>query len=75
MRWVISLSRVLESEIFKTDEVKELEVAGIFYAIGHTPNTQPFKGQIDLDETGYIKVKPGTQETNIEGRICRWRRA
>jgi thioredoxin reductase (NADPH) len=51
----------------KTDEVKELEVAGIFYAIGHTPNTQPFKGQIDLDNTGYIKVKPGTQETNIEG--------
>lgn len=51
----------------KTDEVKELEVAGIFYAIGHTPNTQPFKDQINLDETGYIKVKPGTQETNVEG--------
>ena len=51
----------------KTNEVKELEVAGIFYAIGHVPNTQPFKGQIDLDETGYIKVKLGTQETSIEG--------
>jgi thioredoxin reductase (NADPH) len=51
----------------KTNEVKELEVAGIFYAIGHVPNTQPFKGQIDLDETGYIKVKPGTQETSVEG--------
>lgn len=51
----------------KTDEEKVVEVAGIFYAIGHTPNTQPFVGQIDLDETGYIKVKPGTQETNIEG--------
>jgi thioredoxin reductase (NADPH) len=51
----------------KTNEVKELAVAGIFYAIGHTPNTQPFKGQIDLDETGYIKVKLGTQETNVEG--------
>ncbi|GJL78078.1 MAG: thioredoxin reductase [Nitrospinaceae bacterium] len=51
----------------KTDETKELEVAGIFYAIGHVPNTSIFKGQIDLDETGYIKLKPGTQETSIEG--------
>ncbi|CAI2718456.1 thioredoxin-disulfide reductase [Nitrospina watsonii] len=51
----------------KTNEAHDLEVAGIFYAIGHTPNTQPFVGQIDLDETGYIKIKPGTQETNIEG--------
>ena len=51
----------------KTDEVKELEVAGIFYAIGHTPNTQPFKGQLDMDGTGYLIIKPGTQETNVEG--------
>ncbi|MFQ5444184.1 MAG: thioredoxin-disulfide reductase [Nitrospinales bacterium] len=51
----------------KTQEVKEIPVAGIFYAIGHTPNTEVFKGQIDLDDKGYIIVKPGTQETNIEG--------
>jgi thioredoxin reductase (NADPH) len=51
----------------KTNEEKEIPLAGIFYAIGHTPNTSVFKGQIDLDETGYIKVKSGTQETNIEG--------
>ena len=51
----------------KTNEVKELEVAGIFYAIGHTPNTSVFEGQIDLDEKGYITLKPGTQETNVEG--------
>jgi thioredoxin reductase (NADPH) len=51
----------------KSKEVKDIPVAGIFYAIGHTPNTQMFKGQLDLDETGYIKVKAGTQETNIEG--------
>ncbi|QPJ65682.1 MAG: thioredoxin-disulfide reductase [Candidatus Nitrohelix vancouverensis] len=51
----------------KTDEVKEIDLAGVFYAIGHTPNTSIFKDQINLDETGYIKVKPGTQETNIEG--------
>ena len=51
----------------KSKEVKDIPVAGIFYAIGHTPNTQMFKGQLDLDEIGYIKVKAGTQETNIEG--------
>jgi thioredoxin reductase (NADPH) len=51
----------------KSKEVKDIPVAGIFYAIGHTPNTQMFEGQLDLDETGYIKVKAGTQETNIEG--------
>lgn len=51
----------------KTNEVKEIEVAGIFYAIGHTPNTGIFKGQIDLEDNGYIKIKPGTQETSVEG--------
>ena len=51
----------------KTNAVKELEVAGIFYAIGHTPNTSVFKGQINLDDKGYITLKPGTQETSVEG--------
>ncbi len=51
----------------KTHEVREMEVAGLFYAIGHTPNTSIFNGQLDLDDAGYIKLKLGTQETNIEG--------
>ena len=51
----------------KTEEVRQVEVAGIFYAIGHTPNTSIFNGQLDLDDAGYIKLKLGTQETNIEG--------
>jgi thioredoxin reductase (NADPH) len=51
----------------KSGAVREVDVTGIFYAIGHTPNTSIFNGQLDLDEAGYIKVKPGTQETNIEG--------
>ncbi len=51
----------------KSNEQKEVEVAGIFYAIGHTPNTQVFKDQIELEDTGYIKIKPGTQETSVEG--------
>ena len=51
----------------KSNEVKDIPVAGIFYAIGHIPNTQVFNGQIDLDNTGYIKVKTGTQESSVEG--------
>jgi thioredoxin reductase (NADPH) len=51
----------------KTGEEKDLPAAGLFYAIGHTPNTELFKGQLDLDTVGYIVVKPGTVETNIAG--------
>jgi thioredoxin reductase (NADPH) len=51
----------------KTEESRQVEVSGIFYAIGHTPNTSIFNGQLDLDDAGYIKLKLGTQETNIEG--------
>ena len=51
----------------KTEELRELDVTGIFYAIGHVPNTSIFNGQLDLDDAGYIKIKLGTQETNIEG--------
>lgn len=51
----------------KTGEIKEIEIQGFFVAIGHTPNTGIFKGQIDLDEQGYIKTKPGTTQTNVAG--------
>jgi len=40
---------------------------GIFMGIGHQPNTSLFKGILDMDETGYLIVKPGTTKTNIEG--------
>ena len=40
----------------QTNETSNLEVNGLFYAIGHVPNTEPFKGKLELDETGYIKV-------------------
>ncbi|MBM9499423.1 thioredoxin-disulfide reductase [Leptospira sp. 201903071] len=46
---------------------KELAVGGLFYAIGHKPNTDIFEGILDLDESGYIKTVPGTTKTNIEG--------
>lgn len=51
----------------KTGEKKELAIEGFFLAIGHKPNTDIFKGQLDMDESGYIKVRPGTAKTNIEG--------
>lgn len=51
----------------KTGEKKQLAVQGFFLAIGHKPNTDIFKGFIDMDETGYIKVQPGSTKTNIEG--------
>jgi thioredoxin reductase (NADPH) len=50
----------------KTGKESGLECAGVFVAIGHTPNTQLFKGVIDMDENGYIIPKRG-QETNVPG--------
>ncbi|MGJ4746480.1 thioredoxin-disulfide reductase [Leptospira sp. SA-E8] len=50
-----------------TGKTKELAVGGLFYAIGHKPNTEIFEGQLDLDETGYIKTVPGTTRTSVEG--------
>lgn len=51
----------------KTNEQRKIDVTGFFVAIGHTPNTQIFKGWLDMDEQGYIKTIPGTSKTNIEG--------
>jgi thioredoxin reductase (NADPH) len=51
----------------KTGEIIEKNIDGIFIAIGHTPTTELFKGQIDLDADGYIIVKPGTTQTNVQG--------
>ncbi len=51
----------------QTGEESELHVKGLFYAIGHIPNTSLFQGQIDLDEVGYIVTKPGSPETSLEG--------
>jgi thioredoxin-disulfide reductase len=45
----------------------DLPVEGFFVAIGHKPNTDIFKGWLDMDETGYLKTIPGTSKTNIEG--------
>jgi thioredoxin reductase (NADPH) len=51
----------------KDGSVKDLPTHGIFIAIGHSPNTSLFKGQLELDHEGYIKTIPGTTNTNIPG--------
>jgi len=50
-----------------TGEEEVIDTQGLFVAIGHTPNTKFLGGQIDTDEQGYIRVKPGTSETNVPG--------
>ncbi len=49
-----------------TDEVSDLDVTGVFVAIGHQPNTDLFKGQLDMEDSGYLVTGPGTA-TNVEG--------
>lgn len=51
----------------KTGETHEISINGFFVAIGHQPNSDIFKGVIDMDEAGYIKTIPGSSKTNVEG--------
>jgi len=50
-----------------TGEVTDVSAHGVFIAIGHAPSTELFQGQVDMKESGYIKTKPGTPQTNIHG--------
>jgi len=47
--------------------VSQLDADGLFIAIGHKPNTELFKNYLEMDETGYLIVKPGSTYTNVEG--------
>jgi len=51
----------------KTGATAEHKIDAVFVAIGHQPNTALFKGQLEMDEVGYLKVKPGSTYTNIDG--------
>ena len=47
--------------------IRDRPVGGVFVAIGHNPNTELFQGQLDLDDVGYIEVRPGSTCTSVDG--------
>src|ERR1700691_5654600 len=51
----------------KTGKISDMKTDAVFVAIGHNPNSALFKGQLEMDEIGYLKVKPGSTYTNIDG--------
>src|ERR1700675_3369596 len=51
----------------KTGAITDRKTDAVFVAIGHNPNSALFKGQLEMDEIGYLKVKPGSTYTNIDG--------
>ncbi len=57
----------IEVQNLRTGEKIVHPTQGLFVAIGHEPNTQLFKGILDMEETGYLKTVPGTTRTNVEG--------
>ncbi len=61
---VVTGARVFNN---KTKEEKVLDVTGFFVAIGHQPNTDIFKGWLDMDNNGYLKITAGSTKTNVEG--------
>lgn len=73
--WNSGLVKILGDQVVRkvllknlvTQEIQEMEAGGVFFAIGHQPNTGFLSGQIDLNAAGYIKVKPGSTYTNVEG--------
>nr|WP_242535165.1 thioredoxin-disulfide reductase [Roseococcus suduntuyensis] len=61
------VARALALRHAKTGERRELPVDGVFVAIGHDPATALFRGQLDMDESGYLAVTPGGTRTSIPG--------
>jgi thioredoxin reductase (NADPH) len=51
----------------KTGETMTIDVDGVFIAIGHSPTTAIFEGQVRTDSDGYVITKPGTTETSVAG--------
>ena len=65
----VSADRVtaVRAKDLKTGDLKTIPCAAMFVAIGHTPMTELFKGQLEVHDNGYLKVKPGTAQTSIHG--------
>lgn len=61
-----SVVRFVTIKNVKTNEETKRDAGGLFFAVGHTPNTAFLKGQVDLHDNGYIKVVPGTCRTNVD---------
>lgn len=59
--------QALRLQDVNSGDLRELTVDGVFIAIGHKPNTDLFKSQLNIDQEGYIETKPGSCFTNIEG--------
>ena len=51
----------------QTGALEEISITGLFIAIGHKPNTEIFKGQLDMDDAGYLITNHKTTETNLPG--------
>ena len=51
----------------QTQETEEIPITGLFIAIGHKPNTEIFKGQLNMDEAGYLITQGKTTKTNLPG--------
>jgi thioredoxin reductase (NADPH) len=74
-QWNSTLEEVIGDEVVtgvrlrntQTHQTEELALSGVFVAIGHPPNTSLFKGQIDMDEQGYIRTQPYRTTTNVPG--------
>jgi thioredoxin reductase (NADPH) len=61
------VARALALRHARTGERRELPVEGIFVAIGHDPATALFRGQLAMDEAGYLAVAPGATRTSVDG--------
>jgi thioredoxin reductase (NADPH) len=66
----------------KTDQIRDIAAMGLFFAIGHTPNSGFLEGQLETDSVGYVLTKPGTTQTSVDGVFAagdlqdkRWRQA
>ena len=59
--------KILKIKNNLTDDKSELKITGLFIAIGHSPNTDIFKGLVDMDESGYILTNKTSTKTNIPG--------
>ena len=65
--WVTKSLKGYEWSITRTQEKTEIPITGLFIAIGHQPNTDIFKGQLDMDDAGYLITEGKSTKTNLPG--------